>query len=64
MTSYELLCSADAIKVLSLVYCIAMLVFAVCISVAFFVGRNKLAKCLLAGQCVTLLILGVIGRCL
>jgi hypothetical protein len=64
MTSYELLCSADAIQVLSLVYCIVMLIFAVCISTAFFVGHSRLAKCLLAGQCVTLFILGVIGRCL
>ena len=64
MTSYELLCSADAIQVLSLVYCIVMLIFAVCISVAFFVGRNKLAKVLLVSYCATLFILGAIGRCL
>jgi hypothetical protein len=64
MTSYELLCTADAVQLLSLVYCIVMLFFAVCISTAFFVGRNKLAKFLLASQCITLIILCIIGRCL
>ena len=64
MSSYELICSADAIQVLSLVYCIVMLIFAACISVAFFVGHNKLAKVLLASYCATLFILGAIGRCL
>ena len=64
MSSYELLCTADAVQILSLIYCIAMLVFAVCISTAFFVGHSRLAKYLLAGQCATLLILGIIGRCL
>lgn len=62
MTSYELLCTADAVQVLSLIYCIVMLIFAVCISTAYFVGKSRLAKYLLAGQCVTLFILGVIGR--
>ena len=64
MSSYELLCTADAVQILSLAYCVLMLVFATVISVAFFSGHNKLGKKLLYSYCITLFVIVVIGRCL